>query len=151
MPMGRNEAKWLTQKMRIDTKLRSLNPAWQIIPWHDGLDTSKLTCHVVTEIPTACGPADDALFVNGLLLGIIEAKIVTVNPGNVLGEAKCHSSGQPHAVRGQLAVQDDAQDDPVVDELFYLMNARNYHDAKKLVTENSIKPIVFAKVGRYVE
>jgi len=144
MPMGRNEAKWLTQKMRIDTKLRSLNPAWQIIPWHDGLDTSKLTCRVVTDIPTACGPADDALFVNGLLRGFIVAKKVTVNPGNVLGQAKCHSSGQRHAARGHPAVQDDAQADPVVNELYYLMNAQNHPDVKKLVTEHSIKPIGFA-------
>ena len=47
-----NEAEWLTRRKRIDTKLRSLNPAWQIIPWREGLDVSKLSCHAVTEFPT---------------------------------------------------------------------------------------------------
>jgi type I restriction enzyme R subunit len=88
-----HEAEWLTRKKRIDTKLRALNPSWQIIPWHAGLDTSKLTCHAVTEFPTENGPADYALFVNGILLGIIEAKKVTVNPQNVLEQAKRYSRG----------------------------------------------------------
>ena len=83
-----HEAEWLTRKTRIDTRLRSLNPQWQIIPWREGLDTSKLTCHAVTEFPTENGPADYALFVDGILIGIIEAKKVTVNPQNVLEQAK---------------------------------------------------------------
>ena len=44
-----NEGEWKTRKMRIDTRLRFLNPQWQIIPWHAGLDTSKLTSHAVPE------------------------------------------------------------------------------------------------------
>jgi type I restriction enzyme, R subunit len=90
------EAEWLTRKSRIDTKLRALNPQWQIIPWREGLDTSQLTCHAVTEFPTENGPADYALFVNGVLLGIIEAKKVTVNPQNVLEQAKRYSRGATH-------------------------------------------------------
>jgi type I restriction enzyme R subunit len=87
------EAEWLTRKKRIDTRLRSLNPAWQIIPWQAGLDTSTLACHAVTEFPTANGPADYALFVDGIFLGIIEAKKVTVNPQNVLEQAKRYARG----------------------------------------------------------
>src|SRR6266576_2893314 len=93
MPIGGNEAEWLTRKKRIDTKLRSVNPPWQIIPWHNGLDTSELSCHAVTEFPTENGPADYAFFVTGVLLGINEAKKVTVNPQNVLEQAKRYSSG----------------------------------------------------------
>src|SRR5215471_2560364 len=93
MPPGGSEAEWLTRKNRIDTRLRALNPPWQIIPWQPGLDTSKLTCHAVTEYPTDHGPADYALFVGGVLLGILEAKKVTVNPQNVLEQAKRYSSG----------------------------------------------------------
>jgi type I restriction enzyme R subunit len=92
VPIGGNEAEWLTAK-GDDTKLRALNPAWQIIPWREGLDCSQLTCHAVTEIPTANGPADYGLFVNGQLLGINEAKKVTVNPQNVLEQAKRYSIG----------------------------------------------------------
>jgi hypothetical protein len=93
MPTGGNEAEWLTRKKRIDTRLRTLNPQWQIIPWHAGLDTSKLNCHAVTEFPTDNGPADYALFVDGIFIGIIEAKKVTVNPQNVLEQAKRYSPG----------------------------------------------------------
>jgi type I restriction enzyme R subunit len=93
MPVAGNEAEWLTRKKRIDAKLISLNPPWEIIPWHAGLDTSKLTCHAVTEFPTENGPADYALFVDGILIGIIEAKKVTVNPQNVLEQAKRYSRG----------------------------------------------------------
>jgi type I restriction enzyme R subunit len=88
-----HEAEWQTRKLRIDTRLRRLLPQWQIIPWREGLDISKLSCHAVTEFPTQNGPADYALFVAGVLLGIIEAKKVTVNPQNVLEQAKRYSRG----------------------------------------------------------
>ncbi len=88
-----NEAEWLTRKKRIDTKLRSLSPQWKIIRYYEGLDLSALHCVAVEEFPTANGPADYALFVNGILLGIIEAKKVTVNPQNVLEQAKRYAEG----------------------------------------------------------
>src|SRR6266571_1443330 len=87
------ESEWQTRKQRIDARLRSVNPPWQIVPWREGLDCSRLTCHAVTEFPTANGPADYALFVNGILLAIIEAKKVTVNPQNVLEQAKRYAKG----------------------------------------------------------
>ena len=52
-----------------------------------------LACHAITEIPTANGRADYGFFVNGIFLGITEAKKVTVNPQNVLAQAKRYSSG----------------------------------------------------------
>jgi type I restriction enzyme R subunit len=88
-----NEAEWLTRKTRIDTRLRSLSPRWEIIPWRAGLDVSRLERHVVTEIPTENGPADYGFFVRGLFLGILEAKKVAVNPQNVLEQAKRYSTG----------------------------------------------------------
>ncbi len=45
------------------------------------------------EFPTATGPADYALFVQGKVLGIIEAKKVSVGPQNVLEQAKRYSKG----------------------------------------------------------
>lgn len=87
------EPEWLTRKQRIDTKLRALSPQWNIVPHREGMDVSVLDRHAVTEFPTANGPADYALFVNGKLLGIIEAKKVTVNPQNVLEQAKRYASG----------------------------------------------------------
>lgn len=92
-----DEKEWQTRRKRIDTRLRAMNPPWEIVPWRDGLATSTLACHAVTEFPTANGPADYALFVHGILLAIIEAKKVTVNPQNVLEQAKRYATG---AVQG---------------------------------------------------
>ena|ERR1017187_5729412 len=99
MPHDGNEAEWLTRKKRIDAKLISLNPPWKIIPWRSGRDTSKLACHAVTEFPTESGPADYALFVDGIFLGILEAKKVAVNPQNVLEQAKRYSRGAANGSR----------------------------------------------------
>lgn len=88
-----NEAEWATRKTRIDSKLRSLSPSWEIVRYREGMDLSQLRHHAVEEFPTANGPADYALFVEGRLLGIIEAKKVTVSPQNVLEQAKRYASG----------------------------------------------------------
>jgi type I restriction enzyme R subunit len=87
------ESEWKTRKTRIDAQLKALCPAWDIIPFKEGMDTSIFSHHAVEEYPTANGPADYALFVKGKLLGIIEAKKVAVNPQNVLEQAKRYSSG----------------------------------------------------------
>lgn len=88
-----NEAEWQTRKQRIDTRLRALQPPWKIIRYRDGLDLSTLDQVAVEEFPTENGPADYGLFVGGQLLGIIEAKKVTVNPQNVLEQAKRYAEG----------------------------------------------------------
>jgi len=68
------ESEWKTRKTRIDAQLKALRPAWDIIRFKEGMNTSILSHHAVEEYPTANGPADYALFVKGKLLGIIEAK-----------------------------------------------------------------------------
>jgi type I restriction enzyme R subunit len=88
-----NEAEWQTRKQRIDTRLRAIQPPWKIIRYREDLDFAALDGHAVEELPTANGPADYGLFVGGQLLGIIEAKKVTVNPQNVLEQAKRYSEG----------------------------------------------------------
>jgi type I restriction enzyme R subunit len=87
------ELEWKTRRDRINTKLSVLKPAWKIVKYQDGLDTSSLTFCAVEEYPTANGPADYALFVRGKFLGIIEAKKVRVGPQNVLEQAKRYSKG----------------------------------------------------------
>lgn len=88
-----SELEWQTRKRRIDTRLKTMQPAWTILRHHEGMDTSMLHAVAVEEYPTENGPADYALFVNGKLLGIIEAKKVTVNPQNVLEQAKRYAAG----------------------------------------------------------
>ena len=91
-----NEPEYITRKKRIDSKLRRLN--WEIIPYHLGLNTSLLSNHAVEEYPTANGPADYALFVNGKLLAIIEAKKYGIGAQNVLEQAKRYAKGVVHNV-----------------------------------------------------
>jgi type I restriction enzyme, R subunit len=87
------ESEWRTRRERINTKLRALSPAWEIVRYREGLNTSALARHAVEEFPTDSGPADYALFVEGQLLGIIEAKKVAVGPQNVLEQAKRYARG----------------------------------------------------------
>lgn len=98
MPVKMQESEWQTRKTRIDRQLTALNPAWEIIAYSTGLSTSALSCHAVEEYPTANGPADYALFVNGKLLGILEAKRVGVDPRNVLEQAKRYAAGCEQAI-----------------------------------------------------
>src|SRR5881409_4272560 len=85
------EAEWLTRKSRIDNRLKQ--KGWQLVRFSPALDLKALDRTVVEELPTATGPADYGLFVGGKLLGIIEAKKVTVNPQNVLEQAKRYAEG----------------------------------------------------------
>ena len=88
------ELEWETRKERIDKKLRAITPCWDITPYRDGLDVAALEHDAVTEFPTANGPADYALIrLRAKLLGIIEAKKVSVGPQNVLEQAKRYSRG----------------------------------------------------------
>ena len=91
-----NEPEYITRKKRIDSKLRRLQ--WGIISYHLGLNTSALSNHAVEEYPTANGPADYALFVNGKLLGIVEAKKYGIGAQNVLEQAKRYAKGVIHNV-----------------------------------------------------
>ncbi len=59
---------------------------WEIIPHKIGLETTSLRNHAVEEFPTESGPVDYALFVEGKLLGLLEAKKPAVNPRNVLDQ-----------------------------------------------------------------
>lgn len=87
------ELEWQTRKERIDTRLKGLPQPWDIIKYKEGLETNNLNACAVEEYPTENGPADYALFVQGKLLGIIEAKKVSISPQNVLEQAKRYSKG----------------------------------------------------------
>ena len=76
--MTAQELEWKTRKERIHKKLTSLNPPWKIINHSNVKDYSSLNHYAVEEYPTENGPADYALFVNGKLLGILEAKRETI-------------------------------------------------------------------------
>ena len=87
----RQESEGVTRRQRIDPLLRRWG--WTIERFIPGWPTSAYTHHAVTEYPTANGPADYALFVDGILLGIVEAKRLTLGPQNVLVQAERYSQG----------------------------------------------------------
>lgn len=85
------EAEWLTRKSRIDTRLKQ--KGWKLVRFSPELNLNGLDKIAVEELPTANGPADYGLFIGGRLLGIVEAKKVSINPQNVLEQAKRYACG----------------------------------------------------------
>ena len=82
-----DEREWKTRKKRIDPRLDALG--WkQASP-----GTNALHGHRTEEEETENGPADYALWLNNELVGIVEAKKVTVGPQNFLTQAERYSRG----------------------------------------------------------
>lgn len=90
------ESEHTTRKKRIDIKLKSCG--WLVVPMKFATDESKLTHHAVEEYPTDNGPADYALFVDGKIYGIIEAKKVKIGAQNVLEQAKRYAKGLNNSI-----------------------------------------------------
>jgi type I restriction enzyme R subunit len=91
MPGASGENEWLTRKRRIDPKLRA--QGWEIVLFDPATDLSAYRAHAIEEYPTENGPADYGLVVDGQLLGVVEAKTVTVGPAGVLLQAERYSKG----------------------------------------------------------
>jgi len=87
-------SEWLTRKERIDKRL--VEAGWRIVP-QDKFDPAKPLQEydrcAIEEYQTDNGPADYALSVDGKILGIVEAKKLTVGPQNVLMQAERYSKG----------------------------------------------------------
>lgn len=85
------ESERRTRRERIDPELAWAG--WKVV----GYDPRKpLTAYencAVKEFPTANGPADYALVVGGHILGVVEAKKVSLGPQNVLTQAERYSKG----------------------------------------------------------
>lgn len=81
-----------TRKKRIDPRLSAAG--WRIMPFVEGAPLAKYgSAAAVEEFETDAGPADYALIDNGSVLGVIEAKKLTVGPGGVLPQAERYSRG----------------------------------------------------------
>lgn len=91
------ESEYITRKHRIDARLK--NSGWTLVHNRSGLDFSKLNAHAVEEYPTESGPADYALYVEGDLVGIIEAKKIEVATANVLEQAKRYARAVSNSKR----------------------------------------------------
>src|SRR5688572_3338552 len=86
-----SESERRTRRARIDPRLRACG--WQIVPFDRQKPLSAYDHSAIEEYPTANGPADYALVVDGQLLGVVEAKKVTLGPQNVLTQAERYSKG----------------------------------------------------------
>jgi type I restriction enzyme, R subunit len=78
-------------KNLVDRSLYDLG--WSMIRYEKDLETSQLGSHAVEEYFVATGRADYALFVRGLLIGIIEVKRLMSNLESGMEQAKQYSRG----------------------------------------------------------
>ncbi len=97
-------SEFLTRKRIIDGKLREAG--WEIRPFSQEMPLSGSENCAVEEFPTANGPADYALCRNGQIVGIVEAKKLSIGPQNVLLQAERYSKGipQPALAAGPFGV-----------------------------------------------
>jgi type I restriction enzyme R subunit len=86
-------SEWLTRKTLIDKALGAAG--WRVTPHRDGVALSRLHRCAVEEFPTATGPADYALVLGGRVVGVVEAKKLSLGPQNVLSQAERYSRGVP--------------------------------------------------------
>src|SRR5438445_5609991 len=88
-PPGQSEH--VTRKKLIDLALKAAG--WTIVPFDSRKPLTKYERCAVEEYPTESGPADYALCVHGEILGVVEAKKLSLGPQNVLSQAERYSKG----------------------------------------------------------
>jgi type I restriction enzyme R subunit len=91
-------SEWLTRKQLIDRKLREAG--WEITPFKSGRSLSNWQNCAIEEFETDNGPADYALCRNGKVLGVVEAKKLSLGPQNALVQAERYAKGIPQAGMG---------------------------------------------------
>src|SRR5438552_319980 len=80
-----------TRKQIVDVKLRAAK--WQVVPFDPEKPLSANNNCAIEEFPTENGPADYALCIGGEILGVVEAKKLTLGPQEVLSQAERYSLG----------------------------------------------------------
>jgi type I restriction enzyme R subunit len=86
-----NEAEWKTRKRRIDPKLEAAG--WT--PLRHGVG-GRNRPYRSEEEETGKGAADYALWIDDHVVGVVEAKKLTLGPQNVLTQAQRYASGLRH-------------------------------------------------------
>jgi type I site-specific restriction endonuclease len=97
-------SEWLTRKKLIDSLLKAAG--WKVVPFVPGKPLLAQESCAIEEFPTGAGPADYALCADGQIIGIVEAKKLTLGPKNVLSQAERYSKGvdQPGLRFGEFRV-----------------------------------------------
>lgn len=91
MTYNHHESEAQTRSRRIDPKLTA--QGWTVCDLAPGSSLSGVHALAVAEWPTANGPADYALISDSEVVGVVEAKKLTVGPQNVLTQAARYSQG----------------------------------------------------------
>lgn len=91
VPFDPAESEWLTRKRLIDPRLKAAG--WRVVPFDEASPLSAYDRCAIKEYPTDHGPADYALCVAGEVLGVVEAKKLTLGPQGVLPQAERYSRG----------------------------------------------------------
>jgi type I restriction enzyme R subunit len=89
--MGDSESEWQTRRRRVDPQLAA--QGWEVASFQRGVPLISYERQAVTEFPTDAGPADYALCEGGRVLGVVEAKRLSLGPQNVLTQAERYSRG----------------------------------------------------------
>src|ERR1700687_733675 len=85
------KSEFVTRKQIVDAKLRAAG--WAVVKFDQNKPLSTYDRCAIEEYPTGAGPADYALCVRGEILGIVEAKKLSLGPQNVLSQAERYSKG----------------------------------------------------------
>src|SRR3989449_4124621 len=85
------KSEWLTRKELIDPKLEAAG--WRVVPFALNRPLKLYDRCAIEEYPTDNGPADYALCPSGRIVGVVEAKKLTLGPQNVLTQAERYSRG----------------------------------------------------------
>jgi len=80
-----------TRKRLIDPKVEA--GGWRIVPYNPDQPLDAYAGCAIEEYPTQSGPADYALCSHGHIVGIVEAKRLTLGPQSVLTQAERYSQG----------------------------------------------------------
>ncbi len=95
------KSEFVTRKEIVDRRLKEAG--WKIVRFDTAKTIKSYDKCAAEEFPTENGPADYALCVGGNVLGIVEAKKLTLGPQNVLTQAERYSRGllgSPYDFRG---------------------------------------------------
>src|SRR5438046_963967 len=85
------KSEFVTRKEIVDRRLKVAD--WKIVRFDAAKPLSAYERCAIEEYPTENGPADYALCGGGKILGIVEAKKLTLGPQNVLSQAERYAKG----------------------------------------------------------
>src|SRR5665213_295265 len=87
------ESELVTRRKRIDPRL--VAAGWTVVPFDENKPVADYARHAIVEYPTANGPADYALAVGGRVIGVVEAKKLSIGPAGALTQAERYARGFP--------------------------------------------------------